>query len=138
MPKRKTTARRPRSKKGEIPNICCHKPNSSAYMVVGGQRFYLGKYGYAETVSFFHHFPDAIGSFLEERQKLMSGPAENLHGSLRLQRFIPHLADTFRNSPKLIRFAHSFEIAKLKPQLGQRLRSSSSQKKAKKPEKQEP
>ena len=50
MPKRKTSARRPRSKKGEIPNICCHKPNNSAYMVVGGQRFYLGKHGSAESV----------------------------------------------------------------------------------------
>jgi len=40
---------RKRTRIGEKPRICCHKPNHSAYINLNGKRHYLGRFGSAES-----------------------------------------------------------------------------------------
>ena len=49
MPKKKSSARKPRTKKGDIPNLLCNKTNGSAFILIGGARKYLGRYGSIEA-----------------------------------------------------------------------------------------
>ena len=49
MPKRKSAARRPHTKKGEVSNLLCHKPGNSAFILIEGKRFCFGQYGSIEA-----------------------------------------------------------------------------------------